>query len=147
MWQLAISSLMLTFTLWYAEIEVAHAKMTLHDARQHTISMEIGQLSTIAKTYALANPSVTGSVTLATANAPTWYLAPKGAGLYVQSGTAYAYISEAGIPDLAAVLGSVRHGGLQIGLSVGGQLQDGNGGVLIASLPGAIPTGMLVEVQ
>lgn len=146
MWQLAFASLLLTFTMWYAEVEVAHAKINLHDARVHVISTEIEQLSTIGKTYALANKGVTGSVSLATANAPTWYAAPAGAGLYVQTGTSYAYINNTGIPDLAALLGSIRKGGIEVGISVGGQLQDGNGGV-IAALPGAVPNGVIVEIQ
>ena len=146
MWQLVIASMLLAVSVWYSQVEVAHARITVHNARTNELAQQIEQLSTIAKAYAAANTGVTGNVSLATAGAPAWFAAPSGAAIYVQTGTSYAYVPNTGVMDLAAVLGTVRKGGITIGVSVGGNLQDGNGAVLSA-LPAGVPNGYIVEVQ
>jgi|SRR6185437_3191781 len=144
--QLALTSIALAFLFWIASLNAAHDHVVLHNARVVLVSRQIEQLSTFGSAYAQSHASTNGPVPLATAGAPSWYAAPPGALLVVQSGTSYACMTAANVPDRAAVLGAIRAGGMVTGISSGTSLSDGIGNT-VATLPAGIPANDLCVIQ
>lgn len=146
MMQLTLSALALAFLIWIASMNEANDRIVLHDSRVVLITRQIEQLSTFGSNYARANTGTNGSVSLTTAGAPAWFVAPPGALLNVQAGTSYACMGIGFIPDRAGVLGEIRSTGMLAGISNGTSLTDGLGNT-IATLPAGIPANDLCVIQ
>lgn len=146
MWQIVSLCVMAIASITLAQVETAKARRTLALVEIHHTSLTIEQMATFGSAYAHANPSAAGPVSFGAAGAPAWFIAPPGAQVLVNAGTAYAVLPAASVSDVAGVIGEAREHGLLIGLSSGTQLQDGTG-LIIGNIPAGIPAGSLVLVQ
>lgn len=115
------------------------------------VSQNVTSLGMLASHYAASNPTVVGAPSSAQINLPGSFVNSTQTLVYVNKGSAYAYILPGGelAPSVALAETSAGQRGLKIGIVAGGLLVDGAGQsiTLMQPLPASIPDGSMVYVS
>jgi hypothetical protein len=114
--------------------------ITSRDAGQH-----LAIYSNYVKRYAAANPTASGSISLAALSLPAWYAASAEESNYVSGGVAYVYRASF---DRASGMAMARAVGFSgAGVNDSGRLTVPGTGPTTTVLPAAVPNGAVVIVQ